>query len=387
VLDEYSSGDERGVFGNLSDGTLCTLVLVLIVVALFVLSGAQHESLSGNRNRFSGGMERPSLHLQCTAPEFDSTVSDELALQRTLYAGLPYVAVHLFSPSAGAMPADEEEGGISEAAQQDLPLYQFMQLAPGIDPGSFKAGGHRAPLLIPSIMERQMIYEPGYLVAADEPLTRQLLAAVWPIYRSPVLPERRPDDLSSARTRIYVETMTVTGGQGTERYVVIGHLSYRFPEALNNGSLVWLESLSSALTEIVYLGETWEDPLNRTNKRIDFLRENGYPVCADAYTDYAYPDESDAMTQAMHDKLIETGYYAGDIDQRAHEAAAQVRLSEALLDGRLEAHGNLLYPPFLAYPEAWAAYIAHCEAQQTEPPEWFKRLFMNRLGFNRLTIE
>ena len=369
------------------------LVLAVLLVSLLLISSSQQDRGQENRIRFSGGMERPSLHLECTVPGFGRRTAEELALQRTLYSDLPYVAVHLFAPPArsvpdGGRPANGNHPGL---AQQDLSLYQFLQLAPGIDPGTFNADGQRAALLIPFHMDRTMAYEPGrpggYQADADRALTERLLSAVWPVYRNPVFPDRRPEDFSNARTRIYVETMTVAGDRGDERYVVIGHLSYRFPDALNDGSLAWLGGFSSALTEIVYLGETWEDPENRTNRRIEFLRENGYTACANAYADYAYPAGSDSAVQAMYDKLLESGYSEDDMDQRACEAADQVRVSEALLEGRLDRYASILYPPFLAYPEAWAAYIAHCEAEQADPPQWFYRLFMNRLGFNRLAVE
>ena len=156
MIDERPSPEERGMFGSLSDGAVCSLVLGLLLAALWVINGAERSGTAVNGNRFSGGMERPSLHLVCTAPSFGSTVSEELALQRSLYAGLPYVAVHLFSPSAGDPSVQDADAPAAGAAssistQQDLSLYQFMELAPGIDPGAFDTGGRRAALLIPRI--------------------------------------------------------------------------------------------------------------------------------------------------------------------------------------------------------------------------------------------
>ena len=59
------------------------------------------------------------------------------------------------------------------ALQHDLSLYQFLQLAPGIEPGSFLADGEPTALLIPSILNKQMVYEPeeqnGYRVEFRSP--------------------------------------------------------------------------------------------------------------------------------------------------------------------------------------------------------------------------
>lgn len=392
MMDDHTDEEENRILKGFPDAALSALVLVFLLAGLVVMSNMQTDREEINRSRFSGGMTRPSFHLECTVPEFGNTTSEEFALQRTLYSGRPYVAVHLFSPSAARGNAADREGGTGVPGedqtlvqQEDLSLYQFMQLAPGIDPGSFGAGTQRTALLIPSIMNKQMVYEPhitsGYRVSADQSLTKQLLEALWPVYKNPVFPARRPVDISDARTRIYVETRTAAGAEEDEHYLVIGHLSYKFPEALNDGSLAWLAGFSSGMTEIVYLGETWSDPANRTNKRIEFLRSNGYVACANAYTAYAFPQEDDSDVQVMFERLLKAGYCSDDMDRQAYEAAAQVSVSTALLNGSLERYSSILYPPFLEYPDAWAAYIAHCEKENPVPPKWFKRLFLNRLGF------
>ena len=228
MMDEHSSQEGRGVLPGISDGTLCVLVLAVLLVCLLVISSTQQARLPENRTRFSGGMERPSLHLQCTVPAFERTTSDELAMERTLYGGLPYVAVHLFRPPAPPAPSTRPAGKVAPAAhpvpsQQDLSLYQFMQLAPGIDPGSFNAGGQRAALLIPSIMEWQIAYEPGlaagYRARPERALTEQLLPALWAVYRNPVLADRRGQVIDFVEARV-LHCQTV----GAHAHDVIGQV-------------------------------------------------------------------------------------------------------------------------------------------------------------------
>ena len=392
--------EQSSIFESFSDVALCTLAVALLLVTLLALSITQNVNVQINRSKFSGGVMRPSLHLECTIPKFEETTTEEFAAERALYSGKPYVAVHLFSPSLALIATDVREGGTvalgedeTFAQQQDLSLYQFMQLAPGIDPGEFIAEGKPTALLLPSILDKQMVYEPasknGYRVNADRGLAKQLLASIWPIYNNPIYPTRRPEEYSDARTRVFVETQTVRTGEDAEEqhYVIIGHSAYKLPEALDNGSLAWLGGFSSGLTEIVFLGDTWSDSNRRTNKRIGFFEQNGFDAAADDYRDYAFPETSNGQLRDIYEKLVRAGYSSERIEQRARMALAQMQVSEALLDGRLKDVPKEVYPPLLAHPDAWAAYIAYYEKEQPDPPKWFYSEFLDRLGFDRLTIE
>ncbi len=400
MLDEFSNDEGSGdtIFESFTDVALCTLAVALLLLTLMVFSMTQNVNVQINRSKFSGGVMRPSLHVECTTPDFGNTTSDGLALQRMLFAGSPYVAVHLFSPSLAMIATDVRGGGTvalgenqTFAQQQDLSLYQFMQLAPGIDPGSFQADGQSTALLIPSILDKQMVYEPenasGYRVNADRALTKRLLATLWPIYGNRIYPARRPEEYSNARTRIFVETKTVDAPGREEHYIVIGHMSYKLPEALDDGSLAWLGGFSSGLTEIVFLGETWSDDQQQTNKRIEFLKANDFKDCLAAYRAYAFPRHEDPSLAKQVDKLVAKGFQTAEAERLASYAQAQCTVSLALLENRLPSCSSTLYPPFLAYPEAWKAYIAYYEQEQPDPPSWFYREFLDRLGFDRLTIE
>ena len=400
MIDEFSDEQDSGsIFESFSDLALCTLAVALLLVTLLAISITQNVNVQINRSKFSGGVMRPALHLECTVPDFGETTVKELAPERALFAGKPYVAVHLFSPSLAMIATDVREGGTvalgedqTFAQQHDLSLYQFMQLVPGIDPGSFEAEGHQTALLLPSILDKQMVYEPskpgGYRVNADRYLTKRLLATLWPIYAQPTYAMRRPEEYSQARTRIYIETQTVHRADGgEEHFVVIGHTAYKLPDALNDGSLAWLGGFSSGLTEIVFLGKTWSSAERRTNRRIEFFEQQGFQDAADAYRDYAFPEVQGAGLMDWYTKLIESGYSADRAEKRARDSLAQLRVSEALLEGRLASVAKELYPPLLAFPEAWQAYITHFEEKQPDPPKWFYSEFLDRLGFDRLAIE
>jgi hypothetical protein len=214
-----------------------------------------------------------------------------------------------------------------------------------------------------------------------------MLAALWPVYDYPVYPVRRPEEFSNARTRVYVEAKTMKGIEDEEHYIVIGHAVYKLPEAFEDGSLAWLGGFSSGLTELVYLGETWSDAQQRTNKRIRFFEEAGFDACAEAYREYAFPIRANPECEPLLAKLEKLGYPSELAGLRARNALAQMQASDALLNGHFEENSGNFYPPLLAYPGAWAAYIENCKQDPDDPPTWFYREFLDKLGFDRLAIE
>ncbi len=395
MIDDFTTEEEQGtIYESFSDVALCTLAVALLLVTLLAINITQNLSVEINRNTFSGGVMRPSLHLECTVPNFSATTADEFALERALFGDGPYVAVHLFSPSLALIATDVREGGTvalgedqTFAQQQDLSLHQFMQLAPGIDPGSFKAEGQPTALLLPSILDKQMVYEPndpaGYRVNADRRLTKRMLSQIWPIYANPTFPTRRPDEYSHARTRIFVEAQT----SGEEHFIIIGHTAYKLPDALEDGSLAWLGGFSSGLTETIFLGETWSDAALRSNKRIEFFEQAGFTDCAADYREYVFPISDYPELAPMRQTLIQLGYSEADAARRARNAVVQQRASVALLEGEFSENKGRFFPPLLAYPDAWAAYIKNGQQIESEPPAWFYHEFLDKLGFDRLTIK
>lgn len=399
MIDEFSNEEDQStIFESFSDLALCTLAVALLLVTLLAINITQNLNVQINRSKFSGGVMRPSIHLECTVPEFGETVSDQYAVERLLFSDAPYVAVHLFSPSLALIATDVRDGGTvalgenqTFAQQQDLSLHQFMQLAPGIDPGSFEADGQPTALLLPSILDKQMVYEPtgngGYRANADRRLTKELLSSLWPVFAHPLFPARQPEEYNRARTRVFVEAQTVAGPKGEEYYVVIGHAAYKLPEALDDGSLAWLGGFSSGLTEIVFLGDTWSDEARKTNKRIEFFEQAGFAECARAYREYSFPSQGGPAFDELRARLLQAGFAPERASQRARQALAQRQASAALLSGRLSENADGCFPPLLAYPAAWKAYVQKYEKEQPDPPKWFYGQFLDRLGFDRMAIE
>ncbi len=46
-----------------------------------------------------------------------------------------------------------------------------------------------------------------------------------------------------------------------------------------------------------------------------------------------------------------------------------------------------VFPPLLAFPEAWAAYVEDCLRKQESPPRWFYDEFLAPLGYNQMKID
>lgn len=399
-MDDFLNDEEQSSNSEtFSDMALCTLAVALLLVTLLAISITQNESVPIRRSTLRGGVTRPSLHLECTVPDFGATTSEKYAIQRALFQGRPYVAVHLFSPSLATIATDVREGGtvalgedVTLSLHQDLSLYRFLQLAPGIEPGSFEADGQLTALLNPSILDKKMVYEPsiqgGYCVNANRSLTRQMLASTWPIFRNPIYAARRPEEYGKARTKVYVETQIIQSPEGEKsHYVIIGHAAYKLPQALDDGSLAWLGGFSSGLTEIVFLGESWSNESLKTNKRIDFFDKHGFSAAAEAYRQYAFPKAFGKEHRQIHQQLVAVGYSGDRIEQRVREAKAQMDLSKALVEGFEFVGAKNLLPPMLSHPEAWQAYITHHAVEQPDPPEWFYSQFLDPLGFGRLSIE
>lgn len=392
MFDEFNQEEEsNSMFESFSDMALCTLAVTLLMIALLAINITQRYSVVFNKNHFSGGSKRPVMYFECTQPEFAATSSESLRLERALFADQPYVMVHLFSPSLALAETDVQKGGTvagkesqTFARQHDITLKKFLMLASGIEPGSFDVNGKATSLLIPSIVQKQIVYEPqlakGYRAESDSNIAQKTLATAWPVFLNQSYPVRRPEEFRNARAQIFVEAQMVND----QHYLVIGHATYKLPEALHDGSLAWLGSFSSGLTEVIYLGEAWSDAANKNNKRIEFFHENGFQECADAYRAFSY----EPVWTADHDRMMAkakeaTGRSETELKSLVTEAVAQQKLSASLRTGI----DDSLLPPLLVYPDAWKAYVDYNVANADEPPEWFYKEFLQPLGFDRLSFE
>jgi len=353
---KYSSQHET-VFESFSDMVLCVIIVLFTLIIALALNIQREFPVM---NRFTGGIIRPEFFLQ-------AGVADLAAVSPSSGTG-DSVMVHLFSPSmAGASTRVDDGQVVARDArhtffgQLDLNAYQFLQLAAGIDPGQFNVEGADTSLMLPKFVSKVILYgRGGFREVPDRSLAMDVMKLAWPIYRQPLYSVRSPSEFSTARTRVYIETVT----NGDERWLYIGHMKFRIPEDIKNGSLSWLEGMTSSLTEIVFLGEMWSDPVNRSDRRIEFFENNGFPEAAEACQRFEF-----------------------DLSA-ANRLAAQKAVSAALMNGTPV--DESLLPPLLVYQDAWAAYVKESqkslrslEAASTEVPEWFLVDFLEPLSFDR----
>jgi hypothetical protein len=392
MLDLLNRKETESMFESFSDMALCTLAVALLLVALLAINVSQRVSVKIQENHFGKESERPALYMACSMPDFSRITSNAFDLERVLFGDDPYVAVHLFGkertksdeiPRTGDGAEEEKNQHLEQ--RYNLPLYLFLMIAPGIDPDRGAVAGYEAILPAPAMEKRQLIYESsgdtGYGIHADRSLITQVLNTAWPVS---ILPPRTGENVAP---RIYVESHTEPGPSGDMHSVVIGHCSYTLPGALEDGSLAWLSEFMSSSAEIVYLGEAWSDPENRTSKRIAFFEQAGFDACAEAYRDFLFPQSQVESSDPRVEVLCRMGFSEGDALQKVRWASRQKDVSATLIGGSFAEDGGKLLPPLLAFPDAWAAYVASCIAAKSEPPKWFYHEFLSALGFDRMAME
>ncbi len=396
MLNLLNRKENVSMFESFSDLALCTLAVSLLLVALLAINVTQRISVKIHENQFSKGTDRPALYLACSVPDFSRSRSREYDVERALFGSDPYVVVHLldagFPQSSGRQQAGKGSAAYEDrhlAQRFNFPLYHFLMLAPGIDLDRGVGSGGILPVAIPA--DRKLVYD-GFTAGTSGIHTgpsgaTQLLDTVWPAEERPIDSDRLEAEGKAARTRIYVETHSKTSAAGEEHSVVIGHCSYKLPEALEDGSLAWLGDFMADAAEIVYLGETWSDAGQQTSKRIRFFEEAGYAACADAYRNFLFPREEAIGDSPKVSELRRMGFAEGAASKKVRWAQAQQTVSAALINGSLSRDLKDVLPPLLVFPDAWKSYVAACVESNNAAPEWFYRDFLDVLGFDRMVME
>ncbi len=387
--------DNEGIYETFSDMVLCTVIVLITLVVVLALNVVEQINVYIEPNHFSGGATRPWLYIQAQETDFSQTTAPQLAAERAVYGSRPFVLVNLFSPSAANAQTDVKDGrtvssadGQSFLGQADLPAYNFLQLAAGIEPGSFPVQGDQTALLLPKFSHKEILLEGnapnGYTATPDNDLALRTMALAWPVYGGELYPRRAAKDYLNARTKIYVEVLE---SQDDTHRIMIGHSVFNLPQDIENGRLGWLAGFTSGLTEIVYLGKAWNDPAQHTNKRIAFFEENGFTDAAQAYRAFSYPGELTEPQQALVRQLtdIRSGMSRSQLERFVRDAEAQQQISDALVN---HAGVQAVLPPLLAYKSAWKAYTDHCIAAEhsTTPPEWLMNEFLVPLGFDQAVV-
>ncbi len=391
---EAPSGSE-GIYESFSDMVLCTVIVLITLVVVLALNVVEQLNVYIEPNHFGGGANRPWLYIQAQNANYAKTASPQLALERAIHGDRPFVMVNLFSPSAAESSTTVKDGqtiatrdDISFSGQCDLTAYGFLQLAAGIDPGAFAVENLRTALMLPKFSHKSILLEPGdangYTLQPENELALKTMAMAWPVYRDKLYPRRAAADYLDARTKIYVEVLE--SGDGQHR-IMIGHSVFTLPEDVQNGRLGWLAGFSSGLTEVVYLGTAWNEPANKTNKRIAFFEENGFETAAEDYRTFSFPGQPSSYQREL---MAKAQAARPDIPRRQLEtyvrtAEAQQAVSLAIAEGM--GAGSFL-PPLLRHRDAWTAYTDHCMKAELgkTPPDWLMNEFLEPLGFSQAVV-
>lgn len=390
-----AAAESDGVFESFSDMVLCTVIVLITLVVVLALNVVEQINVYIEPNHFSGGVNRPWLYLQAENADYSKTSSDRLAVERAIYGNYPFVMVNLFSPSSAYSATTVKDGqtvstkaGVSFHGQCDLTAYTFLQLAAGIEPGSFKVEGEATALMLPKFSHKSILLEPdapsGYAAQPDNDLALRTMALAWPVYRNNLYPRRAASDFHDARTRILVEALDSVDGM---HRIMIGHSVFTLPQDVENGRLGWLAGFSSGLTEVIYLGTAWSDEAGRTNKRIDFFEQNGFAEAAAAYRAFSFPAAPTTIQEKLAQRIAAAnpGIDGDRLEQYARNAEAQLAVSYALVNN-LDASEYL--PPLLAHRDAWAAYVDFCGKAELDntPPTWLMGEFLEPLGFSQAVV-
>ncbi len=391
---ESPSGSE-GIYESFSDMVLCTVIVLITLVVVLALNVVEQLNVYIEPNHFSGGASRPWLYLQAQDVNYSETTSERLAVERAVFDDDDFVLVNLFSPSSALSATTVKDGqtvsakeGQSFHGQSDLTAYSFLQLAAGIEPGSFPVAGNQTALMLPKFAHKSIVLETGvangYSAIPENELALKAMALAWPVYGNELYPRRAQSDYLNARTKIYVEVLE---SSDDAHRIMIGHSVFTLPQDVENGRLGWLAGFSSGLTEIVYLGQAWSDPAARSNKRIAFFEQNGFADAAADYRTFSYPGE---LTTGQEWLLKRALIARPDIPEDrlasyVRSAEAQKAISSAIVNG---GSAGAFLPPLLAHRDAWKAYTAQCIKDEIDgiPPEWLMGELLEPLGFDQAVI-
>ncbi len=385
----------EGIYESFSDMVLCTVIVLITLVVVLALNVVEQLNVYIEPNHFSGGASRPWLYIQAQNADYAKTTSDRLAVDRTVFGENNFVLINLFSPSSAQSATTVKEGqivstkyGQSFHGQSDLTAYSFLQLASGIEPGSFPVEGNQTALMLPKFSHKSILLEPntpnGYSTSPESSLALKAMALAWPVYGNTLYPRRAQSDYLNARTKIYVEVLE--SNDGAHR-IMIGHSVFTLPQDIENGRLGWMAGFSSGLTELVYLGRAWNDPEAKTNRRIDFFEQNGFAEAAADYRAFSYPEKLTQNQEWMLQRIlaVRSDIPEEKLENYVRSAEAQKAISNAIVNGG--SAGEFL-PPLLAHRDAWKAYVDQCIADEMDnnPPQWLVSELLEPLGFDQAVI-
>jgi hypothetical protein len=199
---EQQRDDDENVFKTFTDCLFSICILLsLLVVILGINVNTKVEQLT-SPNEFSGGITRPEVYLSAYSVDYSMVKSDKYSYARNIYSNNPIVEFALDSASlAAAKTTVTFEGGTEKVTTADPDqsfsgnftgtIEGFVNLATGIDIGSFSIGNETTAIAIPIFVSKYWIFEPsGTHFPASKDLAQKLLCWGWPSMCGKVYPVR-----------------------------------------------------------------------------------------------------------------------------------------------------------------------------------------------------
>jgi len=183
---------------------------------------------------------------------------------------------------------------------------------------------------------------------------------------------------TEAKLKIYVETFDTRLENGqTQHCIIIGHKIFAIPQNVRDGSLSFLTSLASPLTQIIYLGEYYKDENERKDKRTDFFELLNNKQAFIDYQNYVFPDLKNFSKKIGHNLRWENL----SLDQKKpwknfNDDKQAKKKYYNFLFRQLLAKNTETMPPLITNNQIWKEYCKKYESQNSTPPQWFVDSFL-----------
>ncbi len=419
----YSPEDsEENTFESFADIILCICIVLIMLVALLALNVNKKVEELTKPNVYSGGVNRPELYLDVYTHNYSGHKDSPWnSYYKKLYGDQDVLKCHLQSPSYAAADTRVKDGEVFSRNEDEsfsgkwrANLDNFLSFAGGIDIGSFQVDGTATSLVIPKFVGKRLLLQEDPLLTTppSEEMAKRLLGWAWPVMAEKIYPVRKYEEYRHSRCIIYFESEIGKDGQ---KSILIGNLGFEIPQRIEDGLLDFLTSLSSSLTEMVYLGEYHRYPDRKSNTRIDVFKDLGLHEASDYYVQRIYggisslPQEDQYRVSAMLernswdrvDQRIKGSWILrhGNIEEarkdwednnerRLLSIYRNMRLVGFLQNGyELKDIPKGYLPALVQFPKAWQAYIKRRMAAGPKTPAWVLKEFLIPLGYDKKALD
>ncbi|MAS98386.1 MAG: hypothetical protein CMF29_05620 [Kiritimatiellaceae bacterium] len=324
-----STQDEGGMYESFSDLALCTLVITLVLTALLAVNVTQRINVEINENQFNMDLTplRSYIGVSQSADDKESYVH--------------FLDADIIDKLIAYDDALTRSRIVNVPPERTLSLENFILLSPGIYLGTDKAGLSTLSSL-PEIWDADVMHPDSIGFSINHAFSDRLLNGLFPSYK---------DQNELKRSRIYVESNSYRNDENEIiNSIIIGHVSYQVPTAIENGSLDWLNSFMSGTVDLVYIGDLGGA---EGNARINYFSENGLTECVEDYS-----------------------YFLAN-----YEVGHSLKGTESSLKKEIESY------PLHKHKDAWDSYVTSRISAEIDPPQWFFSDFLVKLGFDRMVMD